>query len=211
MKTKEKILSSALNLFNQQGVSSISLRDIAQSTGISKGNIGYHFPLKEDIVYQLYTQMKEELYEISKQFVSTPDLLEMLLNAPILTYELSHKYRFLYTEYVHVLQQYPRIKEEHQQEVSERKNQFKFILQGLQSTQILRNDISKPQWDIILQQSGLVRTMWFAYTAFQQDLSKKDKLWNYVEMVNQLLWPYLTPKGISQYDQITQKIKKSLM
>ncbi len=211
MKTKEKILSSALNLFNQQGVSSISLRDIAQSTGISKGNIGYHFPLKEDIVYQLYTQMKEELSEISKQFITTSDLLEILLKAPIQTFDLSHKYRFLYIEYVHILQHYPQIIEEHQREISERKNQFKYIFPELQSTGILRADMNKKQWDIVLQQSGLMRTMWFAYTAFQQDLTEKERLWNYVEMVNQLLWPYLTPKGLLQYDQITQQIKKSLM
>jgi len=211
MKTKEKILSAALNLFNQQGVSTISLRDIAQSTGISKGNIGYHFPLKEDIVYQLYTQMKEELTEISKEFAAASDLLELLLKAPVQTFDLSHKYRFLYTEYVHVLQRYPEIQKEHQQEIIERKNQFKFIFSELQSVRVLRDDVTEQQWNIILQQSGLMRTMWFAYTAFQKDQTANEQRWNYVEIVNQLLWPYLSPIGQQRYEEITSHIKLSLV
>jgi len=187
MKTKEKILSAALNLFNQQGVSSISLRDIAQSTGISKGNIGYHFPLKEDIVYQLYTQMNKALAEISKEFATTSDLLELLLKAPFQTFDLSHIYRILYLQYVHVLQRYPEIQKEHQQEITERKNQFKFIFSELQSARVLRDDVTEQQWNIILQQSGLMRTMWFAYTAFQKDQTGNEQCWNYIEIVNQLL------------------------
>lgn len=211
MKTKEKILQNALELFNNQGVSSVSLRDIAQSAGISKGNVGYHFPLKSDIVYQLYSQMKIELTMISKDFSSSQNLLESILYAPVQTYHLSYKYRFLHIEYVHILQQYSDIKKEHHLELEQRKAAFQFILKSLQTKELIREEIKTQHWDILMQQSGLIRTTWFIHTAFQNFDSLNERQWNYIEMVNQLLWPYLTNTGQMEYDRINNEIKKTLL
>jgi len=41
--TKQKILKQSLQLFNELGISNVSLRDIADEAGISVGNLQYHF------------------------------------------------------------------------------------------------------------------------------------------------------------------------
>lgn len=47
------ILSAARSLFNRQGYASVTMRQIADSVGISPGNLTYHFARKQDIVTAL--------------------------------------------------------------------------------------------------------------------------------------------------------------
>ena len=51
--TRQKILDSARELFNVHGYNGVSLQDIADAVGISKGNLTYHFSKKEEIMEEL--------------------------------------------------------------------------------------------------------------------------------------------------------------
>jgi AcrR family transcriptional regulator len=48
-KSQAAILEAALNLFSSQGYRGTSIREIAQSAGVSTGNVYHHFPDKETI------------------------------------------------------------------------------------------------------------------------------------------------------------------
>lgn len=48
--TRREILTAAQRLFNEYGYSSVSLQDIADEVGITKGNLTYYFPKKEQLV-----------------------------------------------------------------------------------------------------------------------------------------------------------------
>jgi AcrR family transcriptional regulator len=58
MKTRDKILEVALDLFNQQGTAAVSTNHIAAATGISPGNLYYHFRNKEDIIRGVFDLME---------------------------------------------------------------------------------------------------------------------------------------------------------
>lgn len=49
MKTKEKIIIEALNLFSIKGFNAVSVRDIASSVGIKASSLYNHFKNKQDI------------------------------------------------------------------------------------------------------------------------------------------------------------------
>ena len=49
-KTRQEILNAANNLFYHQGYSGTSFSDIVEKTGLSKGNITYHFKNKASIL-----------------------------------------------------------------------------------------------------------------------------------------------------------------
>ena len=51
--TKERILETALKLFNTRGYTSVGVREISRELKISPGNLSYHFPRKEDILFRL--------------------------------------------------------------------------------------------------------------------------------------------------------------
>ena len=49
-KTKQKIILSALQLFNENGIANVRLQHIADEAFISIGNLAYHYKNKEAIV-----------------------------------------------------------------------------------------------------------------------------------------------------------------
>lgn len=51
--TADQIIEASLKLFNEQGYAATSLNEIAQSIGISQGNLSYHFPTKRDLVSRI--------------------------------------------------------------------------------------------------------------------------------------------------------------
>ncbi|MCM3005258.1 TetR/AcrR family transcriptional regulator [Priestia koreensis] len=51
--TKKLILDKATILFSERGYASTSIEDIVSSTGVSKGNIYYHFGNKENLFLKL--------------------------------------------------------------------------------------------------------------------------------------------------------------
>ncbi len=60
MKTQERILRGAEELFFQLGIKSITMDEIAHHLGISKKTIYRFYKDKDDIVHQLMTQTMEE-------------------------------------------------------------------------------------------------------------------------------------------------------
>jgi AcrR family transcriptional regulator len=53
LSTKQRILETALELFNAEGVAALSAVDIATALGISPGHLYYHFKGKPEILVQL--------------------------------------------------------------------------------------------------------------------------------------------------------------
>ncbi len=79
--TPERILSTALRLFNQFGVDRVPVYKIAAEIGISPGNLTYHFPRKQDIIYQLIDNLEAEASQVlkSKRNPGTVELAEYLI------------------------------------------------------------------------------------------------------------------------------------
>lgn len=71
-KTKQKILATALALFNNEGESQVSSVDIASVMGISPGNLYYHYKGKDEIINALFEDFDEELRMVLSAPVSEP-------------------------------------------------------------------------------------------------------------------------------------------
>lgn len=61
MKTRDRILECALQLFNTKGEPNVSTLEIANELGISPGNLYYHFHGKEPLVLGLFERFQAEL------------------------------------------------------------------------------------------------------------------------------------------------------
>ena len=61
MKTRDRILECALQLFNQKGEPNVSTMEVANEMGISPGNLYYHFHGKEPLVLGLFERFQSEL------------------------------------------------------------------------------------------------------------------------------------------------------
>ena len=61
--TKERIYYAAMELFNEHGIESVSIADIAEAAQCSPGNIYHYFKGKEDIALQTICPLDEEYTE----------------------------------------------------------------------------------------------------------------------------------------------------
>ena len=66
--TKQKILDASLLLFNENGINNVRLQQIADETGISVGNLAYHFNNKEAITESIIAIVISNLQELLKQY-----------------------------------------------------------------------------------------------------------------------------------------------
>ncbi|MEM9933801.1 MAG: TetR/AcrR family transcriptional regulator, partial [Bacteroidota bacterium] len=64
MTTKERILTKALQRFNQEGYGAVNLFELAKSMGMSRGNMTYHFKDKETLLNALAEELWEKLEDI---------------------------------------------------------------------------------------------------------------------------------------------------
>ena len=62
--TKQRILKISEKLFFEQGIANVRLQQIADNSGISIGNLAYHFKNKEVIVQEVYSELLKELSEL---------------------------------------------------------------------------------------------------------------------------------------------------
>lgn len=58
LETKGKVLKAAVELFNRHGSAAVTTHDIAQSAGISPGNLYYHFRNKQEIIRAVFLRME---------------------------------------------------------------------------------------------------------------------------------------------------------
>jgi AcrR family transcriptional regulator len=103
MKTRERILATALRLFNESGTAPVSTNHIADALGISPGNLYYHFRNKEQIIRALFEQqfaLWDELYILPDDRLPTLADLQRLVRA---TFATSWNYRFIYRELIALL------------------------------------------------------------------------------------------------------------
>ena len=95
MKTKDKILQVALDLFNESNTQAATTNHIAKAMGISPGNLHYHYKNREEIVLKLYEKMKSET-ELSVS--ELPSSMESLYRHFSHLANIYWEYRFFHKE-----------------------------------------------------------------------------------------------------------------
>ncbi len=198
IKTKEQIKLKGLELFNAEGISNITLRNIAKDLGKSYGNITYHYKTKEQLIQVLYIDMLEELKLIGAQLHKSSNLFVSIINAPKLTFDLSLKYLFLFKDYIEIKRNYSAIAQAIDFSNSERKKGYKQLLSALQQQGLFRKDLDGEDLDYLMELSGAMRTFFFLNLA-KSEYNAPDLRDRYVEYINRLIIPYLSRKGKEEY------------
>ena len=97
MSTRERIIDTAIRLFNAQGTGPVSTNHIAAELGISPGNLYYHYPAKEELITKLYDRYDLALTELLRAAEEVTDVEDAWLFFHTM-FELIWSYRFLYRD-----------------------------------------------------------------------------------------------------------------
>ncbi len=98
MSTRERIIDTAIELFNLEGTVAVSTNHIARALGISPGNLYYHFRNKEEIIRAIYARLRpiwEKAVSIPSDRPPTLADLERIINDH---FRILWEYRFFYRE-----------------------------------------------------------------------------------------------------------------
>lgn len=83
--TRNRILESSVNLFNQHGFAGTSLSDVMRATGLQKGGIYRHFESKDELALETfdlaYRRLRRHYLLALRGYRSAPDRLNAMLAA----------------------------------------------------------------------------------------------------------------------------------
>ncbi|OBT16398.1 TetR family transcriptional regulator [Vibrio sp. UCD-FRSSP16_10] len=96
MKTKQRIVKGALELFNLHGERNITTNHISEYLGISPGNLYYHYSNKQEIIRAIFEDYTAELLDRFRPYESEDESLVLLKHYVNSTFSLMWKYRFFY-------------------------------------------------------------------------------------------------------------------
>jgi len=108
LSTKQRILDTALELFNTANTQAATTNHIAKALGISPGNLHYHYKNREEIIRRLYAQMLEESTLLVQDLPK--EIVEFFEHQKVMSRVL-WKYRFFYRELLFLLSKDPLLKE----------------------------------------------------------------------------------------------------
>jgi len=100
MKTKERILIGALDLFNLHAASEVTTNDIARELKMSPGNLYFHYKNKEQIVRELFKRLAQDTTQIWKPQTQLARKNEKIQLVDFIdkNLQLYWKYRFFHRE-----------------------------------------------------------------------------------------------------------------
>lgn len=198
MKTREKIVHAALELFNQHGERSITTNHIADHIDISPGNLYYHFRNKQEIVREIFAFYAQELIERFTPVQENQESLVLLKRYLDSIFTLMWKYRFFYANLPEILS---RDEELHQQyiEVQDKlQANLVAIMREFVSLQLL--ELNEDELKSLVRTLHLIACSWLAY---QSAMSPKVAITE--QMVQQgmlqmiaVVKPIATEQGIEQ-------------
>ena len=160
--TRELILTTSLELFNQFGEPNVTTNHIADEADISPGNLYYHFRSKDDIVIELFKRFLvrfQPLIEVSGESLLRAEDLWFQLH---LSFELKGEFRFLYRNLSDLTARIPDLERAMRGLLQRERQSVLNSLSGLQQAAVI--DIDDQQESLLTDSILLALTYWIPYS-----------------------------------------------
>ena len=207
MKTKGRILATSLSLFNERGLSQVTLRTIAQEMGISQGNLNYHFKKRRDIIEGLYFQLVERMDEVFQGLVTREVDIPLVFESNRRVLEAFYNFRFFMLDFVQIMRENPSIQQHYLQLQKARIGQFQQTVTILQDKELVRTEEFEDEFDHLYQRMSIVGDFWLS--AAEVSGPSAGKLINHYQLIlSEFIYPYLTPTGKQNFLQFRKGLKE---
>ncbi len=197
---KDEILKCALSLFNENGISQVSLRNISSEMGISLGNLTYHFKKRDDIVDALYLNLVNRLNEVVTEYLGTKNQFQLLFEIPRATLSNFYEYRFLMLDFVLITRNHANIGNHYRKLIKEREQQFEVLIHDLVDAKLFREELMDNEYKYLFKNLRIVSDFWLSSNSIDSNdkTSKKDVLEG-SKLLENIIFPYLTVEGRSAF------------
>ena len=195
MKTKDRILAAALQLFNEQGERKVTTNHISAHLNMSPGNLYYHFKNKQEIIYQLFLNYEQRVDESLERPSGRQLTLEDKLNYLQKVFQGLWEYRFIHRDMEHLLLSEERLHARYRVFFRRSQKNTEAIYQGLRDANIIA--IEQNELEGLALNTWIVVTSWFSFLQCNLlldggDSITLDMLKGGIYQIFQLERPYLT-------------------
>ena len=206
MKTKDKIIATAINLFNLHGTKAISTNHIAKEMGISPGNLYYHFRSKNDIIRSISDNFSNELGSVLKIKLDTfSDFSSNLTSLFNRFFKIQQSYQFLFLEGVHLAKQDSRLLDNYTKLRSLIKTGYYELLYNLVKIKIIKKQ-SLHIIDDLLDAQWIIMWYWINHTVLDKYIYDDLQIKKGIKLSFSIIKPQLTSIGKIAFDKTLQKL-----
>jgi len=188
--TRERILQTALELYNKFGEHTVAATSIAFEMGISPGNLYYHYRSKDDIVADLFASFRREI----ETTLAAPD--QRLPTA---------KYRFIYRDLNDLISRYHLIEVQFRRILAHKQRIAEKILAGLVVNKQMR--ASPAEVSRLALDMTMMMTYWLSFEYARDPRADEDgtALARGAFHVMSLAAPYLEPRERALFDHLAKR------
>ena len=202
-KTPKKILENARILFNTQGVSNVRLQDIAKKSGISPGNLSYHYSTKKDLMSAVLAMLQEATIEMrasNMHSLETEDYLGVVKN--YLRFQIGH--RFFYRDILDITSLVPEAKDVYEQLMNQVINFTKNGMYLALGKGLLKPEPNDGSFHFFAKNIWAILNSWL----IEREVLGKEQVG--MDEIMLAIWeyhyPYLTENGLVLYHDVKKRI-----
>ena len=201
MNTKDKILATAIDLFNIHGTKAISTNHIAKEMGISPGNFYYHFRSKNDIIRSISDNFSNELGSVLKiQLDTISDFSSNLTSLFNRFFKIQQSYQFLFLEGVHLTKQDSKLLDNYTNLRSLIKKGYHELLSNLVKIKIMKRQ-SLNIIDDLLDAQWIIMWYWINHTILDRNTYDDFQIKKGIKLSFSIIKPQLTSIGKVAFDR----------
>ncbi|NBC25077.1 MAG: TetR family transcriptional regulator [Bacteroidetes bacterium] len=202
--TKEKILRTALFLFNKDGFVNVRLQHITDEAIISLGNITYHYRTKDKIIMAIWEELKKEQKQLLSQFKALP-LFRDIDNYLNFNFHLQQKYIFYYQDTLEVLRSYDEIAKNYREHTRWQTQQIMGMLTFNKARGALKSTLNSEFYSQRAELWVWLSENWVNRQAIHG--RNTGSLEQYKKTMWHILTPLFTKEGVEEFQQISQTLK----
>ncbi len=200
--TKQKILNSAINLFNKKGLVNVRLQHIADESDISVGNLAYHFFSKKAIIQAIDKELGNELELLLSIDQNFPSLIDFDNHLGRYFFILN-QYSFYFLDLLEMKRAYPKI---HTKRLAYLEKMILQIEEWLRFNS--KKDIIKPE-KLDKQYFHTAESIWLIITFWLTQRQVRDKKrhelnesYEFKKFIWNHLIPLLTKSGWMEFEAV---------
>lgn len=198
-KTPQRILDAAHELFNERGVASVSLRQIAAAMNISHGNLIYHFKSKQEIIQKLHERLLqaalEENQSLKNKEMSIWTLMEMAQSG----FKTLYAYRFFMINLNLIMREDPNLHQVFLAVEKLRAKMYEDAIQDAIQVGLMRREEYRGEYDQFIVRIRIFSDYWIASSEIYDRAAPPELIAQHANLFMSMFYPYLTEEAKEDY------------
>ena len=203
MKTKDRIIATALILFNEEGEPNVTTNHIADEMDISPGNLYYHYRSKDDIIWQIFLNYEKKIKSLLEQKDVNYSSMEDMWQYLHMVFEVIGEYRFLYRNLIQLMNRIEFLKRHFRHILALKSQTALNIMTSLAQDGLLNAD--NQTIASLADQIALTATFWLNYSIaiYDDNYDEEKKLSHGIFHVIRMVAPFLTENDKAILDELS--------